>query len=75
VFRWLASAGGVTEPDMLRTFNCGVGRVAVVAASKADAVNAVHAREGEKVVRLGEVVAIARGAARVGYRGRLDLAW
>jgi phosphoribosylformylglycinamidine cyclo-ligase len=75
VFRWLAAAGGVSEPEMLRTFNCGVGMVAVVAASKADAVDAVLSREGEHVVRLGEVVANASGAARVGYRGRLDLAW
>ena len=75
VFRWLAAAGGVSEPEMLRTFNCGVGMVAVVAASKADAVNAVLSREGEQVVHLGEVVASASGAARVGYRGRLDLAW
>jgi phosphoribosylformylglycinamidine cyclo-ligase len=75
VFRWLAAAGGVSEPEMLRTFNCGVGMVAVVAASKADAVDAVLSREGEHVVRLGEVVASASGAARVGYRGRLDLAW
>ena len=75
VFRWLAAAGGVSEPEMLRTFNCGVGMVAVVAASKADAVDAVLSREGEHVIRLGEVVANASGAARVGYRGRLDLAW
>ena len=32
-------------------------------------------REGETVVPIGEVVAIARDTARVAYRGHLDLAW
>src|SRR5262245_21562183 len=30
VFRWLAAAGSVAEGELLRTFNCGIGMVAVV---------------------------------------------
>lgn len=75
VFRWLAAAGGVAEREMLRTFNCGVGMVAVVAPGEADAVSAVLIREGEQVVQLGEVVAIGHDGARVAYRGQLDLTW
>jgi phosphoribosylformylglycinamidine cyclo-ligase len=75
VFRWLAAAGGVAEAEMLRTFNCGIGMVAVVAPGEADAVGAVLVRTGENIVRLGEVVAVPRGAARVAYRGHLDLTW
>jgi len=74
VFRWLAAAGEVADAEMLRTFNCGIGMVAIVAPGKADAVTALLAREGETVVRLGEVVVPAQAAARVAYRGRLDLA-
>jgi len=37
VFQWLQEAGGIAEEEMLRTFNCGVGMVAVVAADAADA--------------------------------------
>jgi phosphoribosylformylglycinamidine cyclo-ligase len=74
VFRWLAAAGEVAEAEMLRTFNCGIGMVAIVAPGKAGAVSALLAREGETVVRLGEVVVPAQAAARVAYRGRLDLA-
>ena len=58
VFKWLATAGDVAEHEMLRTFNCGVGMVAVIAAGEIDAVTTVLAREGETVVRLGEVIAV-----------------
>jgi phosphoribosylformylglycinamidine cyclo-ligase len=75
IFRWLADVGQVAEAEMLRTFNCGVGMVAVVAPGEVDAVGNALVREGETVVPIGEVVAIARDTARVAYRGRLDLAW
>jgi phosphoribosylformylglycinamidine cyclo-ligase len=73
VFKWLASAGDVAEHEMLRTFNCGVGMVAVVAPHEVDAVASVLAREGETVMRLGEIVTAVDGP-RVVCSGRLDLA-
>ncbi|MBD1549213.1 phosphoribosylformylglycinamidine cyclo-ligase [Roseibium aggregatum] len=57
VFNWLATAGGVAEKEMLRTFNCGVGMVVVVSADEADAVAAVLAQEGETVFRIGAIEA------------------
>jgi phosphoribosylformylglycinamidine cyclo-ligase len=72
VFQWLARTGNVAEPEMLRTFNCGVGMIAVVEPGKADAVMAVLKREGESVVRLGEVIVAANGA-QVKYTGRLNI--
>jgi phosphoribosylformylglycinamidine cyclo-ligase len=75
IFRWLGDVGQVAEAEMLRTFNCGVGMVAVVAPGEADAVGNALVREGETVVPIGEVVAIARDTARVAYRGHLDLDW
>ena len=47
VFKWLAEAGGIAEPEMLRTFNCGIGMVVVVESDKADAVTSILGREGE----------------------------
>jgi phosphoribosylformylglycinamidine cyclo-ligase len=73
VFRWLAEAGGISETEMLRTFNCGIGMIAVVEARAADKVAAVLKREGESVVHLGELVAAAKGKPRVSYTGRLDI--
>jgi phosphoribosylformylglycinamidine cyclo-ligase len=74
VFKWLAGSGGISEREMLRTFNCGIGMVAVVDAAAAEAVSACFAAHGEKVVRMGEVVATS-GGERVHCRGRLDLSW
>jgi phosphoribosylformylglycinamidine cyclo-ligase len=72
VFKWLAAAGGISEPEMLRTFNCGVGMIAVLEARYADAAIEQFTSHGETVVRLGEVVA-GSGAPAVNFRGRLDL--
>jgi phosphoribosylformylglycinamidine cyclo-ligase len=74
VFKWLASAGAIAENEMLRTFNCGVGMVAVLDRTTADAASRCFATNGERVVQLGEVVA-ADGDARVDFRGHLDLTW
>ena len=74
VFKWLAATGGVAEREMLRTFNCGIGMVAVLDPAGADAASAQLAAGGETVVQLGEVIA-AGDDARVGFRGRLDLTW
>jgi phosphoribosylformylglycinamidine cyclo-ligase len=74
VFRWLAAAGRVGDREMLRTFNCGVGMVAVLDAAMAVEATERFAAAGESVVRLGEVVN-AESGARVGFRGRLDLSW
>jgi phosphoribosylformylglycinamidine cyclo-ligase len=71
VFQWLAKTGNIAEPEMLRTFNCGVGMIAVVEPGHADAVSTVLKREGESVVRLGEV--IKAGSQRVAYTGQLNI--
>jgi phosphoribosylformylglycinamidine cyclo-ligase len=73
VFKWLAQAGRIAEAEMLRTFNCGIGLIAVVEPAKADAVAAVLARHGERVVTLGGVTPRAAGAPGVSFTGRLDL--
>jgi phosphoribosylformylglycinamidine cyclo-ligase len=73
VFKWLA-AGGVSEREMLRTFNCGIGMVVVLDAEAAERACEAFAANGETVVRLGEVIA-ADGEPAAVFRGHLDLAW
>ena len=72
VFKWLAASGDVSEHEMLRTFNCGVGMIAVADAAAADAAIEQFTANGETVVRLGEVMK-GSGDARVDFHGHLDL--
>jgi phosphoribosylformylglycinamidine cyclo-ligase len=71
VFQWLAQAGGVAEAEMLRTFNCGVGMIAIAAPDQARAVAGAFAGSDHAVRRLGEVTEAA--GERVVYAGRLAL--
>jgi phosphoribosylformylglycinamidine cyclo-ligase len=72
VFQWLANEGGIAEKEMLRTFNCGIGMIAVASAKDANAVAQSFARAGEAVVTLGNVVKTS-GGVRVNYDGKLKL--
>jgi phosphoribosylformylglycinamidine cyclo-ligase len=71
VFKWLQSMGGVEEREMLRTFNCGVGMIVVVAAKDAKAVSTQLKRAGEKVVVLGHIRKRQRKEEQVSYSGVL----
>lgn len=67
VFRWLAETAGMSEAELLKTFNCGIGMMVVVAGDRAEAVAQVLRDAGETVVPMGRVVA----GAGVIYKGRL----
>ena len=71
VFGWLAAQGRVAEAEMLRTFNCGIGMIVVVAADAAEAVTASLALAGEAPLALGRLVPADN--VRVKFRGRLKL--
>lgn len=61
VFRWLKSAGNVEASEMARTFNVGVGMVAVVAAGDAEEVISTLREEGETVYTIGKLVPRTQG--------------
>lgn len=56
IFRWLQENGNVAEHEMLRTFNCGVGMVIVVAQDDTESALALLSRQGEKAWPLGDIV-------------------
>ncbi len=68
VFRWLAQTGGMAQAEMLKTFNCGIGMILVVAPDRADALTALLREAGEAVYPLGHVTT---GGAGVSYTGAL----
>ncbi len=69
IFPWLQSTGGISESEMLRTFNCGVGMVLVVEAQKVDTVLSALADENAFV--LGALIRKSSHGS-VNYSGSLD---
>ncbi|MGV6889801.1 phosphoribosylformylglycinamidine cyclo-ligase [Rhodophyticola sp. SM2404] len=56
VFAWLAEQGGISQAEMLKTFNSGIGMVVVVAADQAEAITGLLQSEGETVYQLGHLI-------------------
>ncbi len=65
VFAWLAELGGVAPAELARTFNCGIGMVAIVAEGEAEAAARLLEAGGEKARAIGRLVARAGGAPGV----------
>ena len=57
IFDWLQQAGNVADAEMYRTFNCGIGMVASVAAADAQAALAHLTVQGEEACIIGRVEA------------------
>ena len=74
VFRWLAEAGGVPAGEMARTFNCGVGMVAVCASERVEAARAALEEHGETVTVIGTVGPRAPGSEAINLK-HLEQAW
>lgn len=70
IFRWLRETGPVTPTEMLRTFNCGLGLLAIVPATDAAGVASLLETQGETVTVVGSIQAGA-GPGPVEYRGAL----
>jgi len=75
VFSWLRRIGNVAEREMLRTFNCGIGMIAVTRNDAAAGVMALLRNAGENVVELGRIRKRKGDEPRVDPKGRLALAW
>ena len=67
VFQWLQKRGGITEKEMLRTFNCGIGMALLVAEDSVDQACAFLSDAGESVHRLGRVIPQSDTSHRVDY--------
>ncbi|MDM7462705.1 MAG: phosphoribosylformylglycinamidine cyclo-ligase [Tepidimonas taiwanensis] len=56
VFDWMAETAGIETPEMLKTFNAGIGMILAVDAARADGLAALLAEAGERVYHLGHVI-------------------
>jgi len=53
LFSWLQAQGNITDDEMHRTFNCGIGMVVIVAKEQAEAAKTLLEAEGEQVWKIG----------------------
>ncbi|WP_303718168.1 phosphoribosylformylglycinamidine cyclo-ligase [Brevundimonas naejangsanensis] len=57
VFQWLAETGGISDHEMRRTFNCGVGFILIVAPENVEPVLAALLNAGETAFVCGQLQA------------------
>lgn len=74
IFRWLQREGGVSAAEMARTFNCGIGMVAVVAPEQCERALSLLRAEGETVYEIGTIRA-RRGDEPQSQLTELDASW
>ncbi|MBJ6370710.1 phosphoribosylformylglycinamidine cyclo-ligase [Sedimentitalea arenosa] len=55
VFGWMSEVGEMTEAEMLKTFNCGIGMILVCDPDMANVVSETLTQAGETVHRIGTV--------------------
>jgi len=55
LFTWLQAQGNVTDAEMHRTFNCGIGMVVIMAKEYADAAQTLLSEAGETVSVIGHI--------------------
>jgi phosphoribosylformylglycinamidine cyclo-ligase len=72
VFGWLAKSAGIEEREMLRTFNCGLGLIAIVSPDKANEAIAAFQRHDQDAAVIGTLIK-GDGEPKVVYRGKLAL--
>ncbi|VAW23699.1 Phosphoribosylformylglycinamidine cyclo-ligase [hydrothermal vent metagenome] len=69
VFSWLNDLGNIGKSEMLRTFNCGIGMIAIIEADQAEQLMQVLNDEGDCATILGELK--AKGDNAVEFNGKL----
>lgn len=57
IFNWLQDSANIDAPELLKTFNCGIGMALIVSADHIDAVSSSLREAGEHVIPLGQLVA------------------
>ena len=66
VFDWLQDRGGISDAEMLRTFNCGIGMVMIVPARESERLASEAESLGVSCHDIGRVIS-ANGGDRVRF--------
>ena len=56
VFKWLSRVGGIQPQEMARTFNCGIGMIAVISPEHMEEAIKIFSKAGETVYKIGFIL-------------------
>jgi phosphoribosylformylglycinamidine cyclo-ligase len=70
IFNWLMNKGNISEHEMYRTFNCGVGMILVVPANQVEQSLAILTQQGERAWHIGEIADLADNQEQVVITGK-----
>ncbi|MDO6428410.1 phosphoribosylformylglycinamidine cyclo-ligase [Thalassotalea sp. 1_MG-2023] len=65
IFNWLQENGNITQHEMYRTFNCGVGMIIVVPADQVENSLSILNAQGENAWHIGEIAELGQGDEQV----------
>ncbi|ODM96825.1 Trifunctional purine biosynthetic protein adenosine-3 [Orchesella cincta] len=71
VFAWVAGAGGISEPEMLKTFNCGLGGILIV--SPADQQHVMSMITDDEMYVIGRVRSVFGDDSQVRVKNFADV--
>jgi phosphoribosylformylglycinamidine cyclo-ligase len=74
VFGWLAQAGELPASELARSFNCGIGMIAIATPERSTALAELFTAAGETVYAIGEIIARTDGEPAVRLE-HTDAAW
>ena len=67
VLKWLVDQAGMEQAELLKTFNCGIGMIAIVAPNRFEAIQEILREHGETAFAIGTV----SNGAGMRYKGTL----
>ena len=71
IFKYIKDKGNITESEMLKTFNCGVGLTIVVDASVADEVKS-HVSQYYKCYEIGKIISDISSNSKIKFSNQLN---
>ena len=71
VFKWLKKNGNIDDPELIKTFNCGIGMVLIINPNELSSVTEILNDNDEEPVILGKIVISNDDKSPIKFTGKL----
>ena len=72
IMKWIANEGNISHSEMAKTFNCGIGMVAIIAKKNEKKVMRLIEKKGEKAHKIGFVKNRRKKSSQIEIIGMKD---